>query len=104
MDTNRLDQLTEMLEQDPNDPFIRYALALELKKHGRMDEALDRFEETIGRSPDYVPAYFMIGQLLAELGRETDASHRLREGIAMAQRQGDSHAQGEMQEFLDSLE
>ncbi len=100
---DRLDQLQEMLTQEPDDAFIRYALALELKKHGRTDEALDQFEQVIGRHVEYAPAYFMMGQLLAEEGRVEDAKQRLREGVAMAQRAGDSHAQGEMQDYLDSL-
>jgi len=101
---DRLQQLEEMLAQEPDDAFTRYALALELKKHGRINDALDQFEQVIGRHADYVPAYFMIGQLLAEEGRAEDAKQRLREGVAMAQRSGDSHAQGEMQEYLDSLD
>ena len=101
---DRLKQLEEMLAQEPDDAFTRYALALEFRKLGRIDESLDQFEQVIGQHADYVPAYFMIGQLLADEGRTEDAKQRLREGIAMAQRAGDSHAQGEMQDFLDSLD
>lgn len=101
---DRLEQLKDMLAQEPDDAFTRYALALELKKLRRVDEALDQFEQVIGRHTDYVPAYFILGQLLAEEGRTEDAKQRLREGVAMAQRSGDSHAQGEMQEYLDSLD
>ncbi|MBI1389484.1 MAG: tetratricopeptide repeat protein [bacterium] len=100
----RLDQLKEMLEQDPDDAFVRYALALEYRKAGLIEEAADQFEQTIGRHAEYVPAYFMLGQMLADEGRTADAAQRLREGIAMAHRAGDSHAQAEMQDLLESLE
>lgn len=100
---DRLKQLEEMLAQESDDAFTRYALALELRKLGRINESLDQFEQVIGQHPDYVPAYFMIGQLLADEGRTEDAKQRLREGIAMAQRAGDAHAQGEMQDYLDDL-
>ncbi|MBZ0255382.1 tetratricopeptide repeat protein [bacterium] len=101
---DRLKQLEEMMAREPDDAFTRYALALELRKLGRINESLDQFEQVIGQHPDYVPAYFMIGQLLADEGRTEDAKQRLREGVAMAQRAGDAHAQGEMQEYLDDLD
>jgi hypothetical protein len=45
----------------------------------------------------------MAGQQLARLGRTEDARGVLREGIEEARKQGDTHAAGEMSEFLASL-
>jgi hypothetical protein len=53
--------------------------------------------------PPYVPAFFMAGQQLVRLGRIDEARTTLREGIAAAHIQGNSHAAGEMTEFLGSL-
>jgi hypothetical protein len=50
-----------------------------------------------------VPAFFMAGRQLAELGRIEKARDVLRVGIEAARQQGDAHAAGEMSEFLTSL-
>jgi hypothetical protein len=50
-----------------------------------------------------VPAYFMSAQQLVRLQRIDEARSFLRSGIEEARRQGDSHAAGEMSEFLAGL-
>ena len=101
---SRLDMLKSMLEQDPDDEFSRYALALELKKIGKVEPALEHLGELIERHPDYVPAYFMSSQYFAELGRMEEAKKRLKKGIAIATKMHDHHARKEMVEYLESLE
>lgn len=102
-ETSRLETLKQMVEQEPDDEFSRYALALEYKKYGETGDSLLQFDELHRRSPDYVPAYFMAGQLLAEEDRIDEAKQRLQDGIAAAQRVKDRHAEMEMTEFLESL-
>jgi hypothetical protein len=55
-------------------------------------------------TPEYVPAYLQAGQLLARLDREEEARTVFRNGIAVAQKQGDQHAAGEMETFLSTLD
>ncbi len=99
----RLEQLQSLLESEPDDTFLRYALGMELKGLGRMDEAIQHFESLMKSTPPYVPAFFMAGQAFAELGNINSARSVLREGIDFARTQGDNHAAGEMSEFLVSL-
>jgi len=101
--SSRKQQLQAMLAEDPNDPFLRYGLAMEYLSEGADAEAVRCFAELRAVSPDYVPAYLQEGQVLIRLGRVDEARAVLRQGIAVAQRQGDAHAAGEMQGFLDSL-
>jgi len=103
-DTSRLHTLLQLVQDDPEDAFARYALALEYKKQGLVDRALDELEEVIRKHPDYTAAYFMAGQYLNEEGRRDEAAVRLREGIEAARRGNDSHAVTEMQDFLESLD
>lgn len=102
-ETSRLETLKEMVAQEPEDEFSRYALALEYKKLGEVEESLNHFNHLNQHSPDYVPAYFMAGQMLADEGRIEDAQQRLNDGIAAAKRTKDNHAEMEMTEFLESL-
>ena len=92
-----------MLVDDPQDTFLRYSLAMELDKEDRNDESLSRLDELTKDTPPYVPAFFMAGQQLVRLGRVSDARSYLRDGIEAARAQNDSHAAGEMSEFLASL-
>jgi hypothetical protein len=92
-----------MLSDDPSDTFLRYSLAMELDKEGQHDSSLAKFAELARDNPPYVPAFFMAGQQLTRIGRITDARTVLRDGIEAARTQNDSHAAGEMSEFLASL-
>ena len=100
---SRREQLETMLAEDPQDTFLRYALAMELKNEEVYDEAAGLFQSLIADDPPYVPAFFMLGQQLVEQDDIGGAQEILREGISQAQQQNDLHAAGEMSEFLASL-
>ncbi len=100
---SRLAQLQQMLAEDPNDPFLHYAVAMEHVKLNEPDAALEQLAAINGRFPDYVAAWQQRGQLLTDRGDSDAAREILRQGIAAAQRTGDAHAAGEMQGFLDLL-
>lgn len=99
----RREKIEAMLVDEPRDVFLRYSFALELAKENRHDDSLAKLTELIEENPPYVPAFFMAGKQLAELGRVEKARDVLRGGIEAARQQGDSHAAGEMSEFLASL-
>lgn len=98
---SRRDQLQAMLAEDPNDPFLHYALAMEEKSAGDSSAALARLTEIETRFPDLVAAYFQRGQILSAAGEAEAAQEILHRGIAVARRVGDLHAAGEMQGLLD---
>jgi len=99
----RREKIETMLVDDPSDTFLRYSLAMELDKEGEHDSSLEKFGELSADEPPYVPAFFMAAQQLARLDRIEESRARLRDGIEHARTQGDSHAAGEMSEFLASL-
>jgi len=100
---SRLEQLQKMVEREPNDAFIRFAIAMELAKAGRMDESLTAFDRVLEADPNYVAAWFHKGKTLLAMGEEDDAKAALRSGIALAERVGDAHAKGEMEDLLGSI-
>jgi thioredoxin-like negative regulator of GroEL len=99
----RRQQLEEMIADDPGDALTRYFLAMDYAGAGENDEAWRRFQEMFARTPDYVPAYLQAGQLLVRMGRPVEAADVFRRGIAVARRQNDEHAAGEMEAFLQQL-
>jgi tetratricopeptide (TPR) repeat protein len=100
---SRRAKIEAMLAEEPADVFLRYSLAMELDKEGDHDASLTQFAELTQGEPPYVPAFFMAAQQLARLERVDEARTYLRDGIEVARSQGNSHAAGEMSEFLASL-
>lgn len=101
---NRLEQIEAMLQDEPNDPELRYMLAMEHASGGDDTAAVACFEELIRLAPKYAPAYHQAGRALVRLDRLADARHMLQRGIPIAQAHGNDHAAGEMLELLQSLE
>ena len=70
---DRLSMLLSMVGTKPNDPFPRYGLAMEYKKLGRNDDAVQAFAALAEHHPKYVPGYLMHGNLLESMGKSADA-------------------------------
>ncbi|HTY38273.1 MAG TPA: tetratricopeptide repeat protein [Bacteroidota bacterium] len=104
MNDERIQKLRSMLEQDPNDSFTRYALALEYAGAADSTQALSLFEDLLHRDPSYVPVYQQLGYLYEKLGRTSDAASMFKRGMQIAAEQGDEHARSEMQDALENLE
>jgi predicted Zn-dependent protease len=102
-DLTRRQQIEAMLRDEPNDPFLRYALAMEYASEGADAEAERQFQQLLADAPDYVAGYFQYGQLLARAGRVAEARHVLERGIAAARQTGDQHAADEMRGLLLSF-
>ncbi len=92
-----------MLVAEPDDPFLNYALALEVAKEDP-DAGLARLADMNARFPDHVPSFFRRGQILAEQGQPTAAMEVLKQGIQVARRLGDEHAAAEMQQLIEMIQ
>jgi predicted Zn-dependent protease len=100
---SRLEQIQNLLVSEPNDTFLNFGLAMELAKAERWAESLAQFDRVRELDPNYIPAWFQKGNTLVAMG-ETDAARAvLQEGIAVANRTGDTHAAGEMAGLLETL-
>ena len=102
--SNRLEQLTQLHEADPTDPFCAYGIALEHAKAQRHDEAIRWFDKTIEIDPAYCYAYYHKAKLLAEVGQNEPARATLKVGLETAATAGDDHAHREITELLESLD
>jgi len=100
---NRIDALKGFLEQDPDDSFSRYALALEYVKLGRQEDARREFETVRAKDPAYIATYFQLGQLYRSMGLKHEAEKTFRTGIAAAAKAGDGHTREELEGALESL-
>ena len=100
---HRIDQLRAFIDAKPDEPFPRYALALELKGAGEPAAAEGELAELLRRQPEYLAAYLQRGMLLQALGRADDAREALRKGQELARRKGDTHTLSELTSALEGL-
>ena len=98
-----IEQIEEMLRREPDDVFLTYSAAMLLARENRAEEALARFDRVLELDADYVPAYFQKGMFQAGRGDVDEAHRTLARGIERATATGDTHARGEMEEFLATL-
>jgi len=103
MDPDRIQFLREALQANPGDTFARYALAMELANSSEPTQAWEHFEYLLAHHPDYSPAYYQAGKLLAKLGRLEEAKRVLANGIEVTGRQGNLHARSELEAALEEL-
>ena len=103
MATNRLEMLKQMVEQDPNNSFARYGLAMELTNSGHLDESTAAFRTLLQRDENYAAAYFHLGQALEKLGEIEQARAIYETGIEVTTRKGDLHTRAEIEAALNSL-
>lgn len=100
---SRLEMIDKMLAAKPDDPFPRYARAMELRSQGRGAEALEEYGRVTQLFPAYVPSYLMGAQVAAELGQVQEARAWAERGVAAATKADDDHALSELRSFMGTL-
>ncbi len=103
MESNRIATLRTMVDQNPNEPFARYGLAMEYAKSGNLEEAVREYRTLLERHENYAAAYYHGGQALEKLGRVEEASEMYQKGIEVTTRSGDMKTRNELQAALDIL-
>ena len=99
----KLPQLQAMLEKQPNDPFLLYAIAMEHKKTNDTAKAIDFLLRCICAEPNYLYAYFQLGQVQEMMGKIEEAKKSYQLGITGAKLLGDAHALSELEGALGML-
>lgn len=103
MKNTRLAQLRGFLRDQPDDPFLKYALATEYLKLGDADNALTGFEGLLRDHADYLGTYYHLGKLYEQLGRIADAEETYTAGIQLAGQLGNQHAMRELRAALEAV-
>jgi tetratricopeptide (TPR) repeat protein len=103
LSSSRIEILLGFIKQKPTDPFPRYALAMEYKNAGRLEDARRTFDELMGANPDYTAAYLHAGNVFFALGDIDRARSVYEAGIVACARRGDTHARAEIESALATL-
>lgn len=96
MNESRIALLKQYLEEEPDNPFNAYALAMEYYDVDPQKSLL-YLENLLQKNPDYLPTYFKAAHLLWEEEQWDRAEEVFKAGIALATEQNDSKALGELQ-------
>ena len=102
--SERMQSLQRMLQKEPDDLFLLYAIALEHKKASEFADAQSYLERVLKKDPLYCVAYQQMAQVHELAGNVPSAKKAYQDGIAAAARKGDLHAREEMESALAMLE
>ncbi|MFD2872243.1 tetratricopeptide repeat protein [Mucilaginibacter ximonensis] len=103
METNRLEKLLEFIKNEPNDEFLKYALATEYLRLNDADKALYYYEDLVTNHPQYSGTYYHLGKLYEALDRKDDAVKTYEKGMEITKAKRDNHAFNELQSVYREL-
>ena len=104
MKSKRQLDLEAYLAEDPQDPFLHYALALEYVKAGNQTEGLAELRWLMQNKPDYLATYYQLGKLYEQLNQHKEAIAVYRQGSELAEFLKNRHAFNELKSALDELD
>ena len=97
---SRIKDLEDLLDANPDDPFIIYALAREHEAQFNTMQAVLMYEYLINNHPAYIASYYHYSKLLYEAGNRTQALALLKRGIEEGIKEKDLHSVGEMKSLI----
>jgi tetratricopeptide (TPR) repeat protein len=103
MQISRLEKLLEFIKNEPEDEFLKYALATEYLRLNETDKALEYYEDLVNNHPGYVGTYYHLGKLYEALNRKGDAITTYEKGMKAAREKRDNHALSELQAVYNAL-
>ncbi|GAB1444414.1 MAG: tetratricopeptide repeat protein [Cyclobacteriaceae bacterium] len=103
MNIDRIKLLEKFIAEDPEEPFSRYALALELS-HEDPNKAIAILLTLLKDKPQYVPTYYQAAVLLLDQNRLEEAKIILEQGIKTARHQNEHKAAVELKQLFEELD
>lgn len=105
MNPERINQLEKLIAEDPSEPFLHYALALEWAASDlHLDKAIERLIALQDSHPAYLPLYYQLAALHLRKGDKTAAASVAAAGLELANRQGNRHTASEIRFLLEDAE
>ena len=93
---DRIQLLKQFTEEEPENPFNWYALAIEFRE-SEPDEAYSLFAKLLSDHPNYLATYFPAAHLYAEMGDLEQSKVIFEKGISLAREQSNMKALQELQ-------
>ena len=100
---DRIDQLKELLRENPGDPELQFMIALELKDQDPV-RSKTILLDLIQHAPSYLPAYFITAELLFGLDETGKALEIVKAGIDLAIKSGNKKTLQELKNLEDEID
>ncbi|MBI1305985.1 MAG: tetratricopeptide repeat protein [Bacteroidetes bacterium] len=100
---DRISQLLKFLENEPDDPFLNYALAMEWIGKNDDKKATELLEKLIENHPEYSASYYHLGAIYQRRGNKDLAEKIYRSGIEITRRKKEQHQLAELQSALNNM-
>jgi Tfp pilus assembly protein PilF len=102
--SDRKKQLLELLQSDPNDVFLHYALGMEALSENDLQAALTQFQKTIGLQENYHAAYYQLALIYRNIDITDVAFTFASKGLKHAQDEKNIKAVQEFQSLINELQ
>ena len=103
MNPRRVELLNKYILEEPNNPFNRYALAMEYYEK-QPEIAIEQLNLLLDQFPTYLPTYFKAAHLFWEYEEWNKANKVFLDGIELAKAQKDEKALHELKAAHQNFE
>lgn len=100
---SKIEQLLVFKNENPNDPFILYALAMEYEKNKNYNTAEKYYQILITQHPEYGGTYYHYAQLLELLNKTALAESIYQQGLSVLGQKKDAHSHRELTEAYQNF-
>lgn len=103
MNAKRIDLLKQYIEEEPLNPFNKFALAMEYYER-EPEKSMELLLPLLADHPQYLPTYFKAAHLLWDAEKWVEADAVFKKGIALAKEQSDEKALSELQSAYQNFQ
>lgn len=103
MQNNRKEKLELMLAEQPNDIFLNYALAIEFKGLGQINNCKLQFEKVLHFDENHVASLYQLGVLYNESNETEAAIKYLERAYLHAKNKNDLKTANECKALIDEI-
>lgn len=96
--------LLKLLENEPDDVFLNYALGIEYVAELNLPDGEACFKKVLSLNENYIPAFYQLGKLFESQLKNEEALDWFKRGLEKAKAQKDNKAINEFGEAIFMLE
>lgn len=100
---SRTETFAALVAQQPENELFRFSLAQALVADGRGAEAVSHFEYCVTKKADWMMPRILLGKLLVQLDRRTDAQTQLTDALRLAVEQHHEDPERELRALLAEM-
>lgn len=101
--SSRLEQFQALVARQPENEMFRFSLAQALAADNRGEEAVEHYAYCVAKKSDWMMARILLGKLLLQLGRRSEAKPLLEHALRLAIDQHHEDPEKELRGLLADL-